>query len=246
MDAAEELDAIADQMSEILERFRKSREGPRIAEGDQARFTRLVLEARGLLTEHLGPGNFVGPQLEQERRDGTENYFHSQNYRSVQHCAEITRAGAAAVRSKAATLRPLSNAEFVASDTIAKLRAIPTSPWDLSRLVRMCEELNSVFAAGNYLATAMLVRAILDHVPPMFGVKTFSEYASSVARGSVKENMQRLQQSHRKIADRWLHDRIESGRRETLPDGPQIDCRADLSVLLGQVVVAAGFPHPSE
>lgn len=360
MDAADELDAIANQMRDVLGRFSETRDSINIAKGDQALFTRLVLEARSVLAERLGPDNDFGRQLEQERLEGTANYLGVQSFHSVEQCAEIARAGANAIRgaarravahkpvesgtpaaeldaiadalkAKSNSTVPLlgkrvildragfaelvqdarsilaenlgavnsfgqridgawftANSEllsetariqavddlignvrsgakalrrktsqsplgasaatpdpYVSRTRIAELRAVPTSPWDLSRLVRMCEELNSVFAAGNYLATAMLVRAILDHVPPIFGARNFGEYASSIVGKSHKSSMERLHRSHRDIADRWLHEQIERDRRAALPEGPQVDCRSEIDILLGEVVAAAGLPRPA-
>lgn len=249
MDAADELEHIAQSMAGILRTFRETRDGLWIADGDEARLAGWVLDARDLLRQSLGPENDFGSRLQAAKTAGTYTLSGSQNYHSVEQCMAIVAAGARAVRR--ATSERRSNAAppeqpYVSSNRIAELRAAPTSPWDLSRLVRMCEELNSVFAGGNYLATAMIVRAILDHVPPIFGANTFNEYASSVAGRSVKASMQQLQQSHRNIADRWLHEKIERDRHETLPDGPQVDRRADLSVLLGEVVRAASGSASSE
>jgi hypothetical protein len=43
--------------------------------------------------------------------------------------------------------------------------------FDFQKLIRLCEELNSSYDQGNMYASAMLTRAILDHVPPLFGYK---------------------------------------------------------------------------
>jgi hypothetical protein len=50
--------------------------------------------------------------------------------------------------------------------------------FDLSKLVLLCQEMNLAFATKSYLSMAMLTRAIIDHVPPIFGMKSFSEVAN--------------------------------------------------------------------
>ena len=67
MTAAEDLNAMADQMAGILSQFSRTSDGVYIAEGDQAKFTGLVIEARDLLGQTLGPANTIGLQLEQTR-----------------------------------------------------------------------------------------------------------------------------------------------------------------------------------
>jgi hypothetical protein len=47
----------------------------------------------------------------------------------------------------------------------------------------------------------MLTRAILDHVPPVFGVNTFAEVAINHGGRSLKEAMSHLENGSRKIAD---------------------------------------------
>lgn len=107
--------------------------------------------------------------------------------------------------------------------------------WDLKRLIRLLEELNLVHAAECHMATAMLVRAIADHIPPVFNVDTFEKVANNYSGAkSFKASMKNLQNSLRHIADSHLHAQIRN--REVLPTERQVDFRADLDVLLGEIV----------
>lgn len=87
-----------------------------------------------------------------------------------------------------------------------------------------------------YLGTAMLTRGLLDHVPPVFGMKSFSEVANNYAGGgkSFKGTMQHLESGARNIADSHLHGQIR--RKETLPEPQQVDFRAGLDALLAEIV----------
>lgn len=124
---------------------------------------------------------------------------------------------------------------FVDPSRIAELRELTTATFDPRKLVRVCEELNGCFAAGYFLAVAMLTRAVLDHVPPIFGVRNFSEVANNYAGAkSFKDSMAHLDRSARKIADAHLHTQIRA--QETLPNEVQVDCARDLDVLLGEIV----------
>lgn len=124
---------------------------------------------------------------------------------------------------------------FVDPTRLEEIRSLSSSTYDLTKLVRFCDELNICYADDCFLATAMLVRAILDHVPPIFSVKNFSEVANNYAGAkSFKESMQHLEKSSRKIADSHLHLQIRA--KEVLPNRTQVNFSSDLDVLLAEIV----------
>jgi len=128
----------------------------------------------------------------------------------------------------------ISSFDFVHENRFEELRNLNNTDFDLSKLIRLCEELNSAFQNGNYLSIAMLVRAILDHVPPIFGYKTFIEVANNYGGKSLKKSLQNLQNSSSNIADAYLHEPIR--KKESLPNEIQVDFRSDLDVLLAEIV----------
>lgn len=80
----------------------------------------------------------------------------------------------------------------------------------------------------------MLVRSILDHVPPEFSCKSFSEVANNYAGSkSFKQSMAHLENSSRKIADAHLHTQIR--KTESLPNKTQVNFTNDLDVLLAEI-----------
>jgi hypothetical protein len=125
---------------------------------------------------------------------------------------------------------------IVAESRLVELRSVVSSDFDLRKLVRLCEEINSSFGMQNYYATAMLIRGLLDHVPPMFGFKTFGEVANNYAGGgrSFKETMHHLENASRKVGDAHLHMPIR--KSETLPTPQQVNCGQQLDVLLSEIV----------
>jgi hypothetical protein len=124
---------------------------------------------------------------------------------------------------------------FIANERIRELSEISSTDYDLTKLIELCKELNYVYAGGCYLAVAMLTRAILDHVPPIFGLSKFSEIANNYKGSkSFKESMSYLENSSRKIADSFLHTQIRNS--ETLPTQNQLKFSADLDVLLSEIV----------
>jgi hypothetical protein len=125
--------------------------------------------------------------------------------------------------------------DYVDRKRLKELRDLPTGSFDLSKLIRLCEDLNYCFLGQCYLAVIMLVRAVIDHVPPVFGCRSFAEVANNYAgTSSFKESMHHLDVSSRKIADQHLHGQVRA--RESLPTVRQVDFSSDLDVLLGEVV----------
>jgi len=122
---------------------------------------------------------------------------------------------------------------FVNQNRIKELRVIKSNDFDISKLVRFCEELNSAFSFENFLSTAMLVRAIVDHIPPVFGKTSFTEVANNHGSKSFKDSMKNLDNSSRKISDSHLHTQIR--KKEVLPNSNQVDFSNDLDVLLSEV-----------
>lgn len=124
---------------------------------------------------------------------------------------------------------------FIDIERLKELRAIQSEEYDLTRLIRMCEELDDSFDRGNYIASILLVRSILDHCAPIFGRPTFEEVVNNEKlEKSTKESFCNLQNSSRKIADGHLHIAIR--KKETVPTKTQVNFSHDLDVLLGEIV----------
>ncbi|WP_413709838.1 hypothetical protein [Rhizobium sp. Rhizsp82] len=117
---------------------------------------------------------------------------------------------------------------------IEALRGIQSDKFDLSKLIRLCEELNLAFATESYLAMAMLTRAIVDHVPPIFGFQKFAEVASNYGGQTLKRELTNLNTTSRNIADLHLHSQIR--RKEVLPTIAQVDASNSLDLLLAEII----------
>ncbi|HXJ94043.1 MAG TPA: hypothetical protein VMT20_14435 [Terriglobia bacterium] len=143
---------------------------------------------------------------------------------------EIAKARAATGREHG------SGASFIAESRVSELRKLTSTEFDFKKLIRLCEELNTAYREECYLATAMLIRGMLDHVPPLFKQSSFKEVANNYGGGgkSFKDTMQYLENAARKIADSHLHMPIR--KSETLPAERQVDFGASLDVLLSEIV----------
>jgi hypothetical protein len=124
-------------------------------------------------------------------------------------------------------------AEFIDPRRISELKSLHNTEFDARRLVRMCEEANICYNNGCYLALLMLCRAIIDHVPPIFGQDSFAQVVSGYSPKSTRASLEHLQRSLRNIADSALHTHVR--RTETLPTRAQVAFSADMDVLLGEV-----------
>jgi len=159
----------------------------------------------------------------------------------------ITHKGIAEVEKIASTNKPKNqvdralnvplNPPFIDETRLQELKDISSKPskFDSSKLIKLCEELNSNYSQGNYYATAMLTRAIMDHVPPIFGKDKFTEVVNNCSGSqSFKKSMKNLEDFQRNISDGILHEKIRDS--ESLPNKTQVNCSQALDHLLGEIV----------
>ena len=124
---------------------------------------------------------------------------------------------------------------YVNVKRLIQLKSIKSSGYDLRKLIQLCEEINVAHQNNCHMTIAMILRAIIDHIPPIFGANTFSEVASNYkGPKSFKKAMDHLNASLRNIADSHLH--IQIRKKEDLPTFNQVNFIADLDLLLSEVV----------
>ena len=124
--------------------------------------------------------------------------------------------------------------EYVEAERIDELSKINDIDFDFTKLIAYLKELNVAYSHGLYLSIPPLVRAIIDHIPPIFGKANFADICGSYGSHSFKESMKNLNNSSRKIADSFLHSQIR--KQENLPNKTQINFKNDLDVLLQEIV----------
>jgi hypothetical protein len=129
----------------------------------------------------------------------------------------------------------LNHEDFVAKSRIEDLKSINSKEFDLSRLIKLCEEINSNYKMGNYLSVGMIGRTILNHIPPIFGLRSFDEVANNIGTKSFKDSMRQLSVYFKNVADSYLHQQIR--KKEVLPNPAQVEFRSPLDVLLESVIL---------
>ena len=97
--------------------------------------------------------------------------------------------------------------EIIKPSVIDRLQRVSSQDFDTTYLVKLSKEINSCFLHGNFVATALTMRAVLNYVPPVFGCKTFNQVIEQSGR-SIKDQFIHLQEGLRKIADYHTHRTI--------------------------------------
>jgi hypothetical protein len=128
----------------------------------------------------------------------------------------------------------VDNGLFIDALKIDTIKNMQSLDFDFLRLVRICEEINSNYKQKNYMATSILLRVLIDHVPPLLGFRTFKEVASGYPGKSLKGTFLHLENGCRSISDGLLHQTIR--RKESLPTVNQVNYSADVDVLLGEII----------
>jgi len=131
-------------------------------------------------------------------------------------------------------LNTTSTGWFIETTIITNLGSMKNSYLDSSLLIRLCEEINSCYSHGNLIATCLLMRAVLNYIPPVFGQKSFSQVVASMNR-SLKENFKHLEDGLRKIADFHTHRTIR--KSDKYPSCAQLDpYKPQFELLLQEVI----------
>lgn len=124
--------------------------------------------------------------------------------------------------------------KFIDETRLDELRSINNTNYDLTKLIRLCEELNDNYSRENYLSVGMIGRTIIDHIPPVLNFSSFKEVANNYSGHSFKKSMQHLDKSLRNIADSYLHEQIRN--KETLPNATQVSFQQDMDRLLEEII----------
>lgn len=131
---------------------------------------------------------------------------------------------------------------YIAEERIAELSDIESTKFATSKLIRLLREINIAYNNDAHLSVGILVRAIIDHIPPVFGYSTFPEVANNYkGTKSFKNSMQRLNDSLRNLADSYLHVQIR--KIESLPTAVQVDFRAEIDAVNHHSIISTN-QHP--
>ena len=131
-----------------------------------------------------------------------------------------------------------SNLSYVDLDVLDQLRALDHPDWNLVKLIALLDELNDNFERRNQYACHALLRAILDHVSPIFGFRDFKVLANNHRWTSqiIKAYMRQLEDFKTQGHDA-LHSQVKASKdllsMNDVP--PPVRLNALLSELLAQL-----------
>ena len=227
----DDLRHIVDQLEIIKTKF-KTR-GPHLVlpVESAAKAKALFVEADQLATLGIRIGNPSLSHLQSRVVLMTNIPLVGYSYDYIAEMTELILCAASALRLPV-SIPPHVNqsTQFVNKSIIADLMARSTARYDTSQLVRFCEELNSAYASGNFYSCAMLTRAIIDHVSPLFGGTDFKSIVANWPKGAVKTQLQHLDSVAKQLGHIVLHTQI--GSELTKVSHTSIDCKQALDALL--------------
>jgi hypothetical protein len=124
--------------------------------------------------------------------------------------------------------------EFIDSSIIESLQQVKSKKYDLTKVIEFCQEINSTFNSGQYLATTLLIRALINHIPPIFGFEKFNQVVAQSTK-SRRELFRPLDETARDVADLHTHDTIRS--KENLPTKRQLEpFKPNVELLLQEIL----------
>ncbi|SCL38826.1 hypothetical protein GA0070624_6352 [Micromonospora rhizosphaerae] len=97
---------------------------------------------------------------------------------------------------------------YINPRVLDQLREASGASWDTTKLVALAEELDACVQAGHVYASHAVLRALLDHVPPLFGQKSFAAVVSSHAWAKTDAKYLGRLSTFRDQADDALHRQI--------------------------------------
>jgi hypothetical protein len=131
------------------------------------------------------------------------------------------------------------NTNFVNSKRIQELVELDGKcPYDLYKLISLCKEINSNYIQHNYYSVTLLLRTVLNHVPPAFNGKESFDQVLSEFQGpkhkTKREILSRIQELQRKLADMVTHERLKKFEPEMTVQ--QVSFIPEIDYLLQEVI----------
>ena len=132
---------------------------------------------------------------------------------------------------------------YVVATIVAQLEtAAVRSAWDYTKLLALIKELNHSYRDGQTYSAHALLRAMLDHIPPLLGQPSFAAVANNYPWTQTDKRYVKRLAEFRAQADDVLHRQISKASDVlTIDDMPQ---RVAVNRLLQECIVAVAAPQP--
>lgn len=100
---------------------------------------------------------------------------------------------------------------YVAASIVAVIQErAAEAPWNCGKLLQLIQELNDNYASGSAYSAHAMLRAILDHIPPMLGHDTFQQVMSNYPWGRTDKAYVKKLLDFKLQADDVLHRTIST------------------------------------
>jgi len=128
-----------------------------------------------------------------------------------------------------------TKSSYIDLNKIDKIKKIKNERYDFSKAIEILNQINLAHEQSMFFTIGMLVRALIDHIPPLFECNNFNEVSNNYKGStSFKKLMKKLQDSLRNISDSFLHDQIR--KREELPSFNQVNFIPEVDALLSELI----------
>jgi len=135
-------------------------------------------------------------------------------------------------------IQPQSTGTYINEDIIKRYQA-KTSKFNYGKLIAMLEELNTNYDQGNIYGSSMLLRAIIDHIPPLLGKITFLDVVNQYPWGGDKssklKSIKELER-FRNIPDDVLHSQIS--KKDEVVDMSYLPNKYCINTLLEECLIS--------
>ena len=99
--------------------------------------------------------------------------------------------------------------QYIRQETIEEFVSKKDS-FNYQKLVKMLNELNTNYAVSYFYSTSMLIRSVLDHIPPLFGYLDFKEVVNNYSWGETDRKYMKKLLDFKNEADDVLHRQISN------------------------------------
>ncbi|GAA0711734.1 hypothetical protein GCM10010199_09370 [Dactylosporangium roseum] len=103
---------------------------------------------------------------------------------------------------------PAEHGSYVDERVFDLVRQSDGARWDCTKLLALLRELDDNYRAGNAYAAHALLRAVMDHIPPLFGETTFAPVANNHPWGKTDGRYMKRLVHFRDQADDVMHRQI--------------------------------------
>lgn len=123
---------------------------------------------------------------------------------------------------------------YVSLGLISELEKLTNEKFDTTKILQFLIEINLNYQQQNIISTSLLLRAFINHIPPIFGKENFESFVNHL-KLSTKSILLPLQEQLRKIAD--YHTHMTISKKEFRPSILQIEpFKAGFELLIQEII----------